>query len=53
MSRIIFYEKCDKCGKEYTDFYISFGHPEKDVIWRWECEECGAVNERLIKALPW
>ena len=52
MSRIITYEKCDKCGKEYKDIYISFGHPYEDFTWKWECE-CGFKNERLIKALPW
>jgi hypothetical protein len=53
MSRIITYEKCDKCQKEYTDFYVSFGHPMQDFTWKWTCEECGNVNERLIKALPY
>ena len=52
MSRIITYEKCDKCGKEYNDFYISFGHPDEDFIWKWKCEECDNVNERLIEAMP-
>lgn len=51
MSRIITYEKCDKCGKEYKDIYISFGHPDEDFTWKWKCE-CGFKNERLIKALP-
>ena len=53
MSKIITYEKCDKCNKEYKDIYISFGHPNEDFIWKWECSECGNVNERLIEALPW
>lgn len=51
MSRIITHEKCDKCGKEYNT-YISFGHPDKDFTWKWKCDECGHINERLIKAMP-
>ena len=51
MSRIITYEKCDECGKEYKDFYISFGHPDEDFTWKWKCD-CGYENERLIKAMP-
>lgn len=51
MSRIITYEKCDKCGKEYENFYISFGHPNEDFTWKWKCD-CGYENERLIEAMP-
>lgn len=32
MSRIITYLKCDKCGKEYKNIYISLGYPDKDFI---------------------
>ena len=52
MSRIITHEKCDNCGKEFKDFYRSFGHPDHDITWKWKCDECGYTNERLIKALP-
>lgn len=52
MSRIIYKEKCDKCNKEYNDLYMSFGHPEEDFTWKWECTSCGGINERTIKALP-
>lgn len=52
MSRIITYEKCDKCGKEYPDIYISFGHPDKDFVWKWQCDECEHINKRVIKAFP-
>lgn len=51
MSRIITYRKCEKCGKEYNN-YISFGHPDEDFIWKWECVECNHVNEILIEKLP-
>ena len=50
MSRIITHEKCDCCGKEFKDFYKSFGHPDHDITWEWKCDNCGCVNERLIKA---
>lgn len=50
MSRIITHEKCDCCGKEFKDFYKSFGHPDHDITWKWKCDNCGCVNERLIKA---
>lgn len=52
MSQIITYLKCEHCGKEYKDIYISFGHPEKDFVWKWKCTGCKYVNKRLIKALP-
>lgn len=52
ISKIITHEKCDKCKKEYKDIYVSFGHPDEDFIWEWECGECGHINERLIKAFP-
>ena len=50
MSRIITHEKCDCCGKEFKNFYISFGHPDHDITWKWKCHKCGSINERLIKA---
>lgn len=50
MSQIITYLKCDHCGKEYKDIYVSFGHPEKDFVWKWKCDSCKHVNEKLIKA---
>ena len=50
MSRIITHEKCDCCGKEFKDFYKSFGHPDHDITWKWKCSKCGCINERLIKA---
>ena len=53
MSRIIFYLKCDHCGKEYDNLFISFGHPENDFVYEWKCEECGGINEYLVKALPY
>lgn len=34
------------------DIYVSFGHPEKDLVWKWECDSCKHVNEKLIKAWP-
>jgi formate dehydrogenase maturation protein FdhE len=52
VSQIITYLKCDHCGKEYKDIYVSFGHPEKDLVWKWECDSCKHVNEKLIKAWP-
>lgn len=52
MSRIVTHIKCEKCGKEYSGFYWSFGHPDKDRIQKWKCIECGVVNELLIKACP-
>ena len=45
MSQIITYLKCDHCGKEYKDIYVSFGHPEKDLVWKWKCDSCKHVNE--------
>lgn len=50
MSRIITHEKCDCCKKEYKNFHISFGHPDHDITWKWKCDKCGSINERLIKA---
>lgn len=50
MSQIIRNEKCDKCGKEYKDIWISFGHLDEDFEWKWKCEKCGFENRRLIKA---
>lgn len=50
MSRIITHEKCDRCKKEYKNFHISFGHPDHDITWKWKCDKCGYINERLIKA---
>lgn len=50
LSQIITYLKCDHCGKEYKDIYVSFGHPEKDLVWKWKCDKCLYINERLIKA---
>lgn len=52
MSRIVTYEKCNYCGKEFKDFYISFGHPDQDTTWTWKCGNCGCTNGRLIKAMP-
>ena len=52
MSRIITSEKCDHCGKEYNNIYISFGHPDEDFTWKWKCEECKKVNERIIEKMP-
>ena len=52
MSQIITYLKCDNCGKEYKDIYISFGHPKEDFVWKWKCNGCECVNEKFIKALP-
>lgn len=52
LSQIITYLKCDHCGKEYKDIYISFGHPEEDFVWKWKCTGCEHVNKRLIKAWP-
>lgn len=52
MSRIITHVKCKECGKEYRNFYWSFGHPDKDCIHKWKCKECGTVNELLVKAFP-
>lgn len=51
MSRIITYEKCDKCAKEYKNIYISFGHPDQDFEWKCKCE-CGFENKRIIEKLP-
>ena len=52
MSQIITYLKCDKCGKEYKDIYISLGHPDEDFIWNWKCKCCGCKNKKLVKAFP-
>ena len=51
MSRIVTFLKCDHCEKEY-DTYISFGHPNEDFVWSWQCKECSGVNDYLVKALP-
>ena len=53
MSRIIRFLKCNSCLTEYSDVYISFGHPKTDFKWKWECEKCGFVNEEEIEAMPW
>lgn len=44
MSRIITHEKCDCCKKEYKNFYISFGHPDHDITWKWKCDKCWYIN---------
>ena len=36
LSQIVTYLKCEYCGKEYDDIYISFGHPEEDLVWKME-----------------
>lgn len=51
LSRIIRSVKCKNCGKQYNDFYRSFGHPDEDFVWEWICE-CGHINKKLIKAWP-
>lgn len=51
MSRICTQWKCEKCGKEFHT-YVSFGHPEKDFVYKWQCGECNHVNEFLVKAMP-
>ena len=51
MSRIITKLTCKKC-KVQLEGYITFGHPEEDFEWTWECLKCNAVNEEIIKAMP-
>ena len=51
MTRILTFFKCDKCGEEYKNLYVSFGHPANDFKWKWKCDDCGYVNEILIEAM--
>lgn len=51
MSRIFTEWKCDNCESEFHQ-YISFGHPDEDFDFEWQCDECGYVNVLHVKALP-
>lgn len=51
MSRIFTFWKCEHCGEEFQK-YISFGHPDKDFVFKWKCGKCEHVNELLVKAMP-
>ena len=51
MSRIITEWKCEGCGTEFNK-YVSFGHPNEDFYFKWECGECGYENILHVKALP-
>lgn len=50
MSRIITKWKCEECGQEF-DYYVSFGYPNEDFDFEWECSECGHINILHIEAL--
>ena len=52
MSHIITKLKCEHCGQEINDIYISLGHPEKDFVWRWKCGKCMQINSRYVKSWP-
>jgi hypothetical protein len=39
MSRIIESLICKHCDTIYTDLFISFGHLEKDIKYKWECKK--------------
>lgn len=49
MSRIICFWKCTKCDSEFHQ-YVSFGHPDKDFIFKWVCPECKSTNELKVEA---
>lgn len=51
MSRIFTKWKCENC-KEQFDRYVSFGHPDKDFVYEWQCGKCGYVNKLKVKAWP-
>ena len=51
MSRIFKEWKCVHCGTSFQ-YYVSFGHPDDDFIFKWKCRECGKANELLVKAMP-
>ena len=51
MSVIITEWKCENCKKELHK-YITFGHPDKEFDFEWECGECGHMNIRNIPAMP-
>jgi hypothetical protein len=52
MSRIFRELVCEHCKQEYKDLWISFGHPEKDFQYEWQCEKCAKQNILEVKAMP-
>lgn len=47
MSLIITKQACKHCNYEFEQ-YVSFGHPEEDFDFKWECPKCKKENiERL------
>jgi hypothetical protein len=50
MSNIINYLKCEHCGKEFKDIYISFGHNEYCFDYIWKCGHCEKKNVYKVKS---
>lgn len=51
MSRIFKEWHCDHCGASFQ-YYVSFGHPDEDFVFKWKCNKCDGVNELRVKAMP-
>lgn len=50
MSVIIHKLACENCKQEFNGYW-SFGHPEKEFDWNWECGECKHIN--IYHVLPY
>ena len=49
MSYRVTYLKCAHCNEEYDNIYVSFGHPENDFDFVWDCEKCDTENTLSMK----
>ena len=52
MSNIYTHFKCEHCGHEPKENYVSFGHNEKAFDWTYICTECNGENTIHVQPCP-